>query len=71
MNASPFAKYLMTVGELSRKTHISAATVRLYADLGLVECFYTTRGDRLFLQEAVDQALLARASRRSARSEAA
>lgn len=57
MNAPPFAKYLMTVGELHQKTGISSATIRIYADLGLVECFYTSRGDRLFLQAATNKAL--------------
>lgn len=56
-------KYLMTVGEFSRKVGISSATVRIYADVGLIDCFYTSRGDRLFLEVAIEQARSARKSR--------
>ena len=56
-------KYLMTVGEFSRKVGISSATIRIYADVGLIECFYTSRGDRLFREAAIEQAYRARESR--------
>jgi DNA-binding transcriptional MerR regulator len=56
-------KYLMTVGEFSRKVGISSATIRIYADVGLIDCFYTSRGDRLFLEPAIEQARRARESR--------
>jgi DNA-binding transcriptional MerR regulator len=56
-------KYLMTVGEFSRKVGISSATTRIYADVGLIDCFYTSRGDRLFLEGAIEQARKARVSR--------
>jgi DNA-binding transcriptional MerR regulator len=54
---------LLTLPELGRRAGISLPTLRLYADVGLIECFRDTRGNRLFLEAAIDHARKVRESR--------
>jgi len=56
-------QFVLTLGELSRKAGIAPATARHYTDAGLVDCLYTSRGDRLFFEAAVEQARSVRESR--------
>lgn len=53
----------LTLPELSRRAGISLPTLRLYADTGLIECSYDTRGNRLFRETVVEQARRVRESR--------
>lgn len=59
---------VLTLGELSRRSAISPPTLRLYSDAGLIDCLYTSRGDRLFFEEAIEQARRVRESRSRKRS---
>jgi len=59
----PMKEVLLTLPELARRTGISLPTLRLYSDSGLVPCQYDTRGNRLFVEAAVEKARQVRASR--------
>jgi len=56
-------KTLLTLSEFARRAGISRPTARLYADAGIVLCYHDTRGGRLFLETAVDQARAAKEQR--------
>jgi DNA-binding transcriptional MerR regulator len=56
-------KTLLTLSEFARRAGISRPTARLYADSGIVPCYHDTRGGRLFLESAVEQARAAKESR--------
>jgi DNA-binding transcriptional MerR regulator len=62
---------LLTLPELSRRSTVSQPTLKLYADSGLLECSYDSRGCRLFGEKAIGEARRLRDERTGRRSEAA
>ena len=46
--------YARTTGQVAREAGVSQPTVRLYANLGLLECITASDGTRLFPAGAAD-----------------
>lgn len=55
-----FARDVMTIGEVSRRTRIPVRTIRFYCDEGILAAHRTTGGHRVFTPDVVDQLTLIR-----------